>query len=285
MEKEKLYQNKFLNLLLQLDTNRVSYELDEYGRKYTVNNKNDELVVYVEMPEEYEGKLTLDDFQFSKTTHRLLVFLIQKFTNLTKDEQEVGYVEFTVKEFADLCGLKDRDNCKRLIEKDLFSLFCLRCEFNGTEIFIIEDIGVGRGKFAFVIDKSLKTYLTHYKGYVLLPQSYYSASLHKAPEAPGWLYFLVCQSHLNANKSNKNRISVNSLLVRGNFMSIEDIRQTKNNSIKERIMMPLIRNLCELNETFDLKYFNKAGKELSVKQLQKLTYEELIKIVIHYEMY
>ena len=55
MEKEKLYQNKFLNLLLQLDTNRVGYEMDEYGRKYTMNDKKDELVVYVSLPSYSSG--------------------------------------------------------------------------------------------------------------------------------------------------------------------------------------------------------------------------------------
>lgn len=285
MNKEKIYQTNFTNTLMLFDSKQVGYQNKNVGfgfeREYKVN---DDLYVYASVATNYEGKYTIDDFQFTGTTKRLLVFLIMKFTNLSSTEREYGEIEFTTKEFTELCNLKDRDNTKRLIEKDLFNLMCVRAEYKGKEIFLLEDIGIGRGKFVAVIHEDLIRELTSHKGIILLPLSYFELSLNRSCEAPGWLYFLVCQSFVNSKKSNKNRISVNSLLVRSSFMDIDEIRQTSNCSVKERVTLPFIRNLSVLSETFELKYFNSKGAEISTYRLQNLSYEELVKVIIHYEI-
>lgn len=281
MKKEKVYQNKYVNELLQFDTKNNEFRKSGCEREYKVN---DELYVFASVPQQYDGKYTIDDFQFSCTTRRLLIYLIMKFTNLSEDERQTGEIEFTVKEFADICNLKDRDNAKRLIEKDLFNLFCVRCEWQGQEIFIIEDYGKGRGKFVVILHEAFAGILMAKKGVVLLPYSYFEVSLNRTCEAPGWLYFLVCQSLINSRHTNKNRVSVNSLLVRSSLMGIDEIRQTSNCSVKERVIVPLLRNLNVLKETVDLQYFTKSGKQLTERQLQNLTYDELIKVIIHFEI-
>ncbi len=285
MRKEKIYQNKFINTLMLFDTKKVGSRQVRTGMGYEQEYKIDEdLYVFTSVPKNYEGKYTIDDFIFGVTTKRLLLFLIMKFTNLSEADREVGQIEFTVREFMELCNLKNSDNTKRLIEKDLFNLFCIRAEFQGQELFLLEDIGIGRGKFVVILHESFTSYMMAKKGIVLLPCQYFEIAINRSCEAPGWLYFLVCQSLINSRHTNKNRISVNSLLVRSSLMGINEIRQTSNCSVKERVITPLTKNLQAISESVEMKYFSKSGKELNERQLLNMGYDELIKVIIHFEI-
>lgn len=285
MKKEKIYQNKFINTLMLFDTKTVtgsrttSFRTDELEYKF-----NDDLYVYASIPNNYDGKYTLDDFTFGITTKRLLLFLIMKFTNLSEDDRKIGQIEFTVREFMELCNLKNSDNTKRLIEKDLFNLFCVRAMYQGQEFYLLDDIGIGRGKFAVIMDGAFADNMMAKKGIVLLPTNYFEIAINRSCEAPGWLYFLVCQNLINSRHTNKNRISVNSLLVRSSLMDIDEIRQTSNCSVKERIITPLIKNLQVVSKSVELKFFTKSGKEITTNQLQTMGYDELIKVIIHFEI-
>jgi hypothetical protein len=92
------------------------------------------------------------------------------------------------------------------------------------------------------------------------------------------------REYVNNGRPSKGRISINSLLLRTDYMTIDEIRQTKNNSVKERVITPLFRNLFMMTEIFEFRFFDKKGNELKAVKVQQLTYEELIKIVIHYEL-
>ena len=93
MKKEKVYQNKFVNTLLLFDTKDAEFT-DKCERKYKID---DDLCVFTSLTDVYEGKYTINDFMFSSTTKRLLVYLIMKFTNLSEQERQIGEIEFTVK--------------------------------------------------------------------------------------------------------------------------------------------------------------------------------------------
>lgn len=281
MKKEKIYQNKLINTLMLFSTKEVDgTETDTgYEKEYRFN---DDLTVFAGVPDNYDGKYTIDDFSFTLTTKRLLVFLIMKFTNMSDSERQAGEIEFTVREFMELCNLKDRDNTKRLIEKDLFNLFCIRVEYQVQEFYLLEDIGIGRGKFIIILHESFADYMIAKKGIVLLPRQYFEIPLSRSSEAPGWLFFFVCQELINSRHTNKNRISVNSLLVRSSLMDIDEIRQTSNQSVKERVIAPMIRNLQAISDSCDMKFYSNSGKEITIRQLQNMRYEQLVKVIIHF---
>ena len=94
---------------------------------------------------------------------------------------------------------------------------------------------------------------------------------------------MVMLKYLNNNKSNKNRISIRSLLAAGKFTTIEEVRATRNNSIKGRIVEPFFRNLNALSGVARFKFYDEHKNKLTQEEVQALPYEDMLRVIIHIE--
>ena len=78
----KIYQVDPFNLIMQFDTR---YHQPNYGR-YIVGSDGNNIAITLIPPYAYDGKLTLDDFCFSVTTQRLLMYIIEIFALQQKQQ-------------------------------------------------------------------------------------------------------------------------------------------------------------------------------------------------------
>ena len=119
--------------------------------------------------------------------------------------------------------------------------------------------------------------------YFLLPMEYFRLNRQKYNHAPALLYYMVMLKYLNKNKTNKDRISIRSLLAYGKFPTIEEVRATRNNSIKGRIVEPFFRNLNALSSVARFKFHDERGNKLTQEEVQQLQYDDMLRVIIHIE--
>ena len=91
----KIFQSNKVNLLMQLDTKRSKLQTNEFGASYyTVGKDKNEVNIYVAPPANYDGKLTMDDFSFSGTTHRLFMYIRELYALRISQT-----IDFSIKEY------------------------------------------------------------------------------------------------------------------------------------------------------------------------------------------
>ena len=114
----KIFQSNKVNLLMQLDTKRSDLQTDDFGSPcYIVGKGKNEAKIYVFPPANYSGDLTVEDFSFSGTTHRLFMYIRELYALRNTD-----YIDFSIKEYMLRCSLLDRKQARKQIERDLFAL-------------------------------------------------------------------------------------------------------------------------------------------------------------------
>ena len=236
----KIFQSNKVNLLMQLDTKRSKLQTNDFGASYYIVGKDkNEANIYVAPPVNYDGKLTIDDFAFSGTTHRLFMYIRELYAlRITQT------IDFSIKEYMRRCNLQDRKQARKQIEKDLFALSSVSYEDGST---IIESFDMPNGRVSVQLSADFMADMSR-ENYILLPTEYYTIDRHQFSYAPNLLYYLLLLKYYNCKKTNRNRVSIKSLLEYSKFPTIQEVRQTKNNSIKDRIVVPFFRNLNALKK-------------------------------------
>ena len=271
----KIYQSNKVNLLMQLDTTRNERQTDEFGTPYYLVGKGDnEAKIYVLPPTNYNGKLKLEDFAFTVTTHRLFMYVRELYALRTTD-----CVDFSIKDFANRCGLLDKDRARKQIERDLFALSAVSYEDSGT---VIDSFEMRYGRVCVQLSKDFTDNMSK-QNYILLPLEYYSIDRRQFGYAPSMLYYLLLLKYYNSKKTNKNRITIKSLLEYSKFPTIEEVRSTNNYSIKGRIVVPFFCNLNALKGVARYTYYSERGDKLTPDEVRALPYEDMIRVVIHIE--
>lgn len=271
----KIYQSNKVNLLMQLDTKRSKLQTDEFGSPcYTVGKDKNEAKIYVFPPANYSGDLTVKDFVFSSTTHRLFMYIRELYALRTTDS-----IDFSIKEFMIRCGLLDRKQARKQIERDLFALSAVGYEDGGT---VIDSFEMPHGRVSVKLSESFVKDMGR-ENYILLPIDYYTIDRQQYTYAPNLLYYLLLLKYYNSKKTNKNRVSIKSLLEYGKFPTIEEVRNTKNNSIKDRIIVPFFRNLNALRGVARYSYYSERGEKLTPDDVRALDYEDMVRVVVHIE--
>ena len=269
----KIYQSNKVNLLMQLDTKRSELQTDEFGSPYFLVGKgNNEAKIYVFQPTNYSGDLTMDSFIFSGTAHRLFMYIRELYALRNTD-----CIDFSIKEYMLRCGLLDRKQARKQIERDLFALSAVSYEDGST---IIDSFKIPQGRVSVQLSRDFIAGMSR-ENYVLLPIEYYTIDRQQYTYAPNLLYYLLLLKYYNCKKTNKNRVSIKSLLEYGKFPTIQEVRQTKNNSIKDRIVVPFFRNLNALKEVARYTYYSERGEKLTPDEVRALDYEDMIRVVVH----
>ena len=79
-EAVKIYQSNTINLLMQFDTKHDKPYGNQFQRDYCVGKAGNELYISVRPSLNYQGELTMEEFAFSGTTHRLLTYIRELYT-------------------------------------------------------------------------------------------------------------------------------------------------------------------------------------------------------------
>lgn len=271
----KIYQSNTINLLMQFDTKHDKGYDDLFQRRYHIGKEDNELYINARVPMDYNGKLTMDDFVFSGTTHRLLVYIRELYT-LRGTEN----IDFSVKDYMLRCGLKDRKQARQQIEKDLFALLAVVYSGQRGRAAILDSYDMHHGRVYVQLNQGFVAEMTK-QNFFLLPMDYFTLDRQRFSYAPGLLYYMVTLKYLNNQKTNKNRISIRSLLSYGKFPTIEEVRATRNNSIKGRITEPFFRNLSALSGIASFTFYDEQGDKLTQQEVERLHYDDMLRIIVH----
>ena len=123
----KIYQVDPFNLIMQFDT---QFHQPVYGR-YTVGSDANNIIITLNPPYLYKGKLTLDDFYFSVTAQRLLMHIIEIYALQQKPQ-----IDFSIKDYMQRCELGDRKHIRKQLERDLFALSAVCFEHRGRRYYL-----------------------------------------------------------------------------------------------------------------------------------------------------
>ena len=279
MKKEavKIYQSNTINLLMEFDTKHDKPFADTFQQIYCVGREGNELYIYANAPQNYHGDCTMDDFAFTGTTHRLLTYIRELYT-LRMTE----CIDFSIRDYMLRCELKDRKQARKQLTRDLFSMLSIVYSTNQGRKAIMDSFEMHHGRVYAVLNQGFIADMAK-QDYFLLPMEYYTLDRQKFNYAPALLYYMVKLKYMNSKKSNRNRISIRSLLAYGKFPTIEEVRATRNNSIKGRIVEPFFRNLNALTGVARFKYYDEHGNELTREEVQELCYDDMLRIIIRIE--
>ena len=117
-------------------------------------------------------------------------------------------------------------------------------------------------------------------GLMQLPRLYFTLDRKRFQAAPAMLYYIALMRHIS-NKSgrHKDTLRIESLLAVTTLPTVEEVRQTRNGGIKERIVDRFFRELHALDS--ELKFhFQRNSKPISEKAVRSLRFEDLLDVCI-----
>ncbi len=278
----KILQSNVVNRLMQFDTNNYQpVEVTRRGvfeKEFYVVNDNNSLVIRLEHPTNYDGKLKLADFNFSVTTHRLLMYIRELFT-LRNDAK----IDFSIKDYMNRCMLKDRKYTRKQLERDLYALSAIRYFADYDDSYIIESFSMHHGRVYLELFYKFVEEIQSHNNYILLPLNYYKINIQRFHAAPGLLYYLLIHECMNKRKKNSNRIRISSLLKRGQFPTVEAVRMSECNAIKRRIVEPFFQTLHSISGMVSFRFYDEYNEELSESEVKKLPYDDFARVLVQFK--
>ena len=265
-------QFRELNRLLRLDSHKDEIkDLDIFGARKRLGN--DEFSVIAACHGE---------FRFTASTHRLLVVLMEELGKHSRQE-----IKLTVDTFMERCGLANRSETRKQLKIDLQSLIALRMNLTTKKgellrectIFECAELRSNGLIYARLSEEALLRW-KETLGLMKLPRLYFTLNRKQYQAAPAMLYYIALMRHIS-NKSgrHKDTLRIESLLAVTSLPTVEEVRQTKNGSIKERIVDRFFRELHALDS--ELKFhFQRNGKSISEKAVRKLRFEDLLDVCV-----
>ena len=266
-------QIKTINELLRIDTRRDRIEnIDSVGLHQKVACGS--FVIEIEMPVDAEF-----DFRFVSSTHRLLVVLLEEVGKHGKQE-----VRITVDSFMQRCALVNRGSIRQQLKIDLQALTAIRFDLTTKDKKIVRgcnlcDIAELRSN-GIIYVKFSEPVITEWRntlGLMQLPYLYFQLNRNHYQLAPSLLYYISFMRHLG-----RNELRIESLLAVTVLPTVEDVRETKNGGIRQRIVNRFFRELHLLDTELQFK-FTRYGKPISEAAVKKLRYEDLIDILVHFD--
>lgn len=225
------------------------------------------------------------DFQFVGSTQRLLVALLEEIGKHSRQE-----VKITVDSFMQRCNLSNRCEARKQLKIDLQCLAAIRFNLETKKKQVIRDCrlfeaaelrtnGIIHVKFSDNVIGEWKDTL----GLMQLPCLYYQLNRRKYQAAPALLYYISLMRHIS-NKTNlhKDVLRIESLLAVTVLPTVEVVRQTKNGSIRERIIDRFFRELHALDSELKFRY-TRNGKPISEAAVKRLRYEDFIDVCVHFQ--
>ena len=149
--------------------------------------------------------------------------------------------------------------------------------------FILDSFSMHHGRVYIELFWKFAEEMRSYSNCIMLPLDYYKINIQRFHAAPGLLYYMLTHNCMNKQKSNKSRLRIISLLERGQFPTIEMVRQTSDNSIKARIIEPFFQNMAALKGMVVFRYFDRYKEEVTEEDVRKLPYDDLVHIVVEFK--
>ncbi len=270
-------QFKTLNDILKIDTHRDAVkDVDVLGCRKTI--KHEDCTINAEMPvnSPYE-------FRFVASTQRLLVAIQEELGKHSRQE-----IRFTVDSYMQRCGLANRGEIRKQLKVDLQCLAAIRFDLTTKKGSVIKDCRLCEiaelRTNGLIYVKLSDAVISHWKdtlGLMQMPRLYFTLDRKRHQAAPALLYYVSLMRHIS-NKSglHKDVLRIESLLAVTTLPTIEQVRETKNGSIRERIVERFFRELHALDSEMKFRY-TRNGKPISEAAIKRLRYEDFIDICVH----
>ena len=261
-------QNEIINKLYELDSRRTrSVDMNPYSCK--LRSEKSDFVLSV---------TDASTFQWVPSTRRLFALIREDYYRNHSPE-----IRIPVSSYAELCQRKSIKEFRSQLRKDLDALLQLRLPLeSATYSPLFLKAGLQGGyivvKFSEAFEKSLRSK----KGAIQLPYLYFEISDKQFRHASDMLYYISLMRFLNNKRENvRDHISIGKLLEITALPSLEEVQQTKNGSIRERIVQPFFNNLHALDSELSFVLVHN-GFPISEAEAQKLDFYEFKKICIHF---
>ena len=261
-------QNEIINKLYELDSRRTrSMDMNPYSCK--LRSEKSDFVLNV---------TDASTFQWVPSTRRLLVLLREDYYRNHSPE-----VRIPVSSYVDLCQRKSMKEFRSQLKKDLEALLQIKLPLESTTYSpLLLKAGLQGGYIVVVLSSSFVKVLNKKKGVIQLPYLYFEISDKQFRHASDLLYYITLMRFLNNKKENvRDHISIGKLLEVTALPSLEEVQQTKNGSIRERIVQPFFNNLHALDSELSFVLVHN-GFQISEDEAQKLDFYEFKKICIHF---
>ena len=215
------------------------------------------------------------DIKLKASTHRLLDALTVRFA-------ETGgkgpTVEMPLKEYMELCDLKDEKEARKQVKEDLEALYSLSLSYKGkgkhsldfVDFRLCDYKGIKNGVIFFNFSRPMYGVLMQYP-IMRLPDEYFKLNSKRNPNSSYFLRKISEQKNMNAGTPTEDIISVQTLLNSTDELpKYEDIAST--GRIDQRIIRPFERDLDALSNALTWEYCHSKGAPLTAEELLNMDY-------------
>lgn len=261
----KVYQSNIINSLLFF--NPKACKADSAGIFY-----------YREYPDTFAVRFEDQEnaSHFSKTAHRLLMYIMSCYA-----QYKESTIVFYLSDYMSCCALESYQETRRQVRRDLKAIVSLEYYYNGLAGRIANSFSLRNKTVIIELAPSFLDELDR-ETFIELPAEYFHIDIQKCIYAQSIVWYLLVLKYLNAKKSNRGRISIKSILEHEGFPTLEEIQNTSNRSIKERLYNPLFRNLQAVNKVIPLEFYFEKQKTMW-ESVQKMDYYHLLRVIVHYK--
>lgn len=209
------------------------------------------------------------------STHRLLDALTVRFA---ETGCKSSTVQMPLKEYMELCGLKDEKEARKQVKEDLEALYSLTLSFKGKGKHALDFVdfrlcdykGISNGIIIFNYSLPFYGVLKQYP-IMRLPTGYFKLNSKRNPNSAYFLRKISELKNMNTTGSNEDIISVQTLLSSTDELpKYEDIAST--GRIDQRIITPFERDLNALNNILTWEYCHSKGLPLTDAELANMDY-------------
>lgn len=254
-------------------------------------------------------------------THKVLDILTIRLTKKLPHGKEITAekllnhrgVEITVKEYMEICGLKDYKEANRQLNESIRTLFDVALKWEEERSYIPEGkkkrirenftwnarileatgtnadlVPVKRGRAVVEFTVKIAEYLS--QAYIM---PFPDGLLKINGKTNRHSYFIgrkLAEYHnMNIAKDNANRISVFTLITAcPDLPSYEEIMEDANGSVTQKIIQPFERDLMALKDKYgilkDWHYCNSKGEPLTNEQIESYSYSTWKEWLVEFEL-
>lgn len=238
------------------------------------------------------GVMQLSFIDFDKltrltwTTRRLFIALNSVFT---AEGSQYKTVRLPLREYMEMCDLKNEKETRRQVKRDLTSLRKTAFTFTDTtsynrknflDVSILQDGGIWNSIIVATWSDKLFSLLKDY------PRMYFHELFYRldASNKHAAALFWKIQTHkrINAGEATENRLSVKKLLDACPELPTYEQVMKGNRNLTDRIIKPFEDNLDALEEALTWEYCHSGGAPLTDEELQNFTYDLFITLLVQF---
>ena len=220
------------------------------------------------------------------STHQFFDMLTEK---LTETGAKSPTIHFTLDEYMKKRGLTDRKEAKKQSKEEMETLRAESFRWeekqkDGTVAYAfinIADSGVIKrnGDIEFTFGNTL------YKVYLGLPVMYYPQPLYRLNNKrnPNSYYFgrkITELKNMNVGKENEDIVSVKTLINSSPYLPTYEAVMETDKHLTQRIIEPFERDMDALGDIFTWEYCHSKGKPLTDAELETMSYDTFINLLV-----